>query len=168
MNTKSNQNKEKEIIELLEELDNYLKEGKISIKYNQCGSKCCTCKYKEEPIIWALKYKGKQINLKDCLKRQESLSRNVFEFVLNGKNWKGAEATLTLWICPAPSLKKCDECGKMEKNIMSSSLKGDSWGGSWLNYCRECSFKRLEELKTSGFLEEIKLLLEIEKFIKTK
>jgi hypothetical protein len=86
MNTKSNQNKEKEIIELLEKLDNCLKKGEISIKYNQCGSKCCTCKYKEEPIIWGLQYKEKQINLKDYLKNQKSLSRNIFELVLDGKN----------------------------------------------------------------------------------
>ncbi|RHZ37133.1 hypothetical protein [endosymbiont GvMRE of Glomus versiforme] len=157
--------KHKEIIELLKKLSNYLEKGEINIKYSQCGSKCCTCKYKNEPIIWGLQYINednnikKEINLKNYLEKQKNLSKscNKFELTLNGKNWLMPEANLTLWVCPSPSLKKCDKCSKKKENVMSSKLEG----GSWLNYCWECSFMRLEELKTSGFLEETELLSKI-------
>lgn len=88
-------------------------------------------------------------------------SDKKFEFVLNGKNWSGPEANLTLLIHSLPSLKKCNSCGEEKENTMSSSLKGGSWGGSWLNYCRECGLVRLEELRASGFLKETKLSLEV-------
>lgn len=92
-------------------------------------------------------------------------SRKKFEFILNGKNWSGSEAKLTLLVHSLPWLKKCDSCGEEKEHIMSSSLKGGSWGGSWLNYCQECCLVCLEGLRTSGFLKETKLLLEVNQTI---
>jgi len=98
----------------------------------------------------------------------KSNQKTEFELILNGANWSEPEATLKFWVCPcSPSLKKCAGCNQRKKHAMSSSLRGGAWGGTWLNYCRECSFKRLEELKTSGFLKqkETELLSEIKQSI---